>query len=293
VYTDLFLDGERRSPSVVWVLERLSKGCFPPGEHALQPPQESDTRTILGQGQVRRGDSRRDAVSRQVSSISAMSPPAAVESRLSLGALLTRIALLLSGSLIVTTCYALTVRADLGLGPLFVLQDGVARHAGIAIGTAVTVIGFALVFVALALRFMPGPGTLVLPILAGVTLNVLLTHVPTLHGLLLRTACVLVASWLMALGGAMIIRASVGVAAYDAVMLGLRRVTGRPLAPIRLAMEATVLTGGWLLDGSVGVGTAITGLLIGPGIQFWLHVIGDPTITPILEARLEAVSTLG
>ena len=102
------------------------------------------------------------------------------------------------------------------------------------------------------------------------TLDALLPHVPTLHGWPLRIAGVLVATWLMALGGALIIRASVGVAAYDAVMLGLRRVLRRPLAPIRLGMEATVLTVGWLLGGPVGVGTVITGLLIGPGIQFWL-----------------------
>ena len=155
------------------------------------------------------------------------------------------------------------------------------------------VIGFALVFVAVSLRFWPGPGTLVLPIFAGVTLNVLLSHVPILHGWPLRAAVVLLASWIMALGGAMIIRASVGVAAYDAVMLGLRRVTGRPLAPIRLAMEATVLTGGWLLGGSVGVGTVITGVLIGPGIQFWLRMIGEPAVAPTREEGDVAFSMLG
>ena len=218
-----------------------------------------------------------------------MSHLVAVESRHSVRSLLRRIALLFAGSLTATTCYALTIRAGLGLGPLFVLQDGVARHAGIAIGTSVTVIGFALVFVALALRFKPGPGTLVLPILGGVTLNALLPLVPTLHGWPLRTASVLVATWMMALGGAMIIRASVGVAAYDAVMLGLRRLTRRPLAPIRLAMEATVLAAGWLLGGSVGVGTVITGLLIGPGIHFWLRAMGDPTVAPAPQTKAESV----
>jgi uncharacterized membrane protein YczE len=78
----------------------------------------------------------------------------------------------------------------------------------------------------------------------------------------------------MALGGATMIRASVGVAAYDAVMLGLQRTFGHPLASIRLAMEATALALGWILGGSVGVGTVITGLLIGPGMQFWLRVFG-------------------
>jgi uncharacterized membrane protein YczE len=187
-----------------------------------------------------------------------------------------RVALLLTGSLISTICYAVTIRARLGLGPLYVLQDGIARHAGITIGTSVTLTGFALVFVAGALRSWPGPGTLLLPLLGGVTLDRLLPHVPILHGWPLRLAAVVAATWMMALAGALMIRASVGVAAYDAVMLGLQRIFARPLSPIRLAMEASALVAGWLLGGAIGVGTVITGLLIGPGIQFWLARIGEP-----------------
>jgi len=91
--------------------------------------------------------------------------------------------LLLAGSLISTVCYAVTIRAQLGLGPLYVLQDGIARHADIAIGTSVMLTGFALAFVAAALRSWPGPGTLMLPLLGGVTLDALLPHVPVLHAL--------------------------------------------------------------------------------------------------------------
>ena len=64
-----------------------------------------------------------------------------------------RVAMLLAGSLISTICYALTIRAHLGLGPLFVLQDGIAHHAGIAIGTAAMVTGFALVLAGVTIIF--------------------------------------------------------------------------------------------------------------------------------------------
>jgi uncharacterized membrane protein YczE len=184
--------------------------------------------------------------------------------------------LLLAGSTIATVCYALTIQAGLGLGPLFVLQQGFADHAGIAIGTSVTVLGFVSILIAVALRSWPGPGTLLLPIIGGVTLDWVLPDIPTIHGLVLRFSVVVAATVMMALGGAMMIRASVGVVGYDAVMLGLARVSGRPLAPIRLGMEATVLAVGWVLGGSVGVGTAITGLLIGPGLHFWVRILGGP-----------------
>ena len=195
----------------------------------------------------------------------------------SLRSLPGRATMLVTGELVATLCYALTIKAGLGLGPLFVLQVGVARLAGIAIGTAVIVVGFALVGLSMSLRSWPGPGTLLLPVLGGLSLDAMLPHLPTLHGWLLRLATVVVATWVMALGGALVIRASVGVDAYDAVMMGLHRIVGRPLGPIRLAMEATALAAGWLLGGPVGVGTVITGLLIGPGLQFWMRVVGAPT----------------
>lgn len=182
------------------------------------------------------------------------------------------------GSTISTICYALTIRANLGLGPLFVAQDGLARTVHISIGAAVMWCGMTLVVIAFMLGTRPRPGTLVLPFLAGATLNTILPVVPVVHGFALRVGVVIVATWLMALGGAMVIRAAVGPAAYDTVMLGLHRVTRRPIAPIRLTMEASVLALGWLLGGAVGLGTVLTGLLIGPAMQFWLGLLTVPGV---------------
>lgn len=187
--------------------------------------------------------------------------------------LLLRSGLLVVGSTVSTFCYALTIRAELGLGPLYVAQDGLARTIGVSIGTAVMISGVALIGLALVLRSRLGPGTLVLPFLSGFTLNALLPTIPVVHGWALRALVVVGATCFMAFGGALVIRASVGVAAYDAVMLGLHRVIRRPLAPIRLAMELSVLGCGWLLGGAVGPGTLITGLLIGPFIHLWLRVL--------------------
>ena len=207
--------------------------------------------------------------------------------------LVIRLASLLGGCGIATFCYALTIRASLGLGPLFVVQQGVARMIGAAIGQGVMVVGVGLVVVALCLRSWPGPGTLALPFLGGGLLDLMLPHVPAIHGLPLRLAVVVVATWVMAFGGALTIRAGLGVAAYDAVMLGLRRSSGRSLRLVRLIMELTMLGCGWLLGGSVGVGTAITAVLIGPGIQFWLFVLGRPAVSSVGELRLRRPAPVG
>jgi uncharacterized membrane protein YczE len=95
-----------------------------------------------------------------------------------------------------------------------------------------------------------------------------------IHSVPLQIVTVLAATWVMALGGALMVRARIGFAAYDGIMLGLHRLLGHPLAPIRIAMEAVALVVGWILGGAAGVGTVITGVLIGPALQFWLRAVG-------------------
>jgi uncharacterized membrane protein YczE len=188
--------------------------------------------------------------------------------------LLGRSLQLVLGCSLATWCYALTIRAGIGLGPLFVVQQGVARTTGMSIGHAVMLVGLGLIVTAMLLRTWPGPGTIVLPFLGGAILDTVLPVAPAVHGIGLEIVVVLVSTWVMALGGALVIRGAVGVAAYDAVMLGLARLTGLPLAPVRLAMELTMLGCGWLIGGTVGLGTVLTGVLIGPSLQFWMKLLG-------------------
>ncbi|HTZ07677.1 MAG TPA: hypothetical protein VMB72_01315 [Acidimicrobiales bacterium] len=206
-----------------------------------------------------------------------------------------RWALLVAGSTLSTLCYAVTIKASLGLGPLFVLQDGFGRTTGISIGAAVTATGFMFVALTTALRSWPGAGTLVVPVLGGVTLDALLPHVPAVPGLPLRLVAVFGATWLMALAGVLMIRAGVGINAYDGVMLGLHRLLGGRVALVRLGMEATVLVVGGILGGALGVGTVITGGLIGPGMQFWLRVTRTATLPrrPTATAPTTPAATAG
>jgi uncharacterized membrane protein YczE len=189
---------------------------------------------------------------------------------------LRRVLLLVAGSALSTLCYALTIRAGLGLGPLYSVQEGVAGHLGISIGTAVMIVGVLFVLLALALRSWPGPGTLVLPFLGGELLNLMLPSLPVIHGVAWRVLTVLGATWFMALGGALMIHAKLGPSSYDLTMLGLRARTGRSIAAVRLSMEGSMLVSGWLLGGAIGPGTVMTGVLIAPGMQFWLRLLGDP-----------------
>jgi uncharacterized membrane protein YczE len=83
-----------------------------------------------------------------------------------------------------------------------------------------------------------------------------------------------VASWFMGLGGALMIEARLGATAYDATMMGIRRWTGGPIIVVRLSMEISMLVLGWVLGGAIGIGTALTALLIAPSMHFWLRILG-------------------
>jgi uncharacterized membrane protein YczE len=198
-----------------------------------------------------------------------------------------RLGLLFGGCLLSAVCYALTIKADLGLGPLYAVQQGVARHLHITQGHAVMITGSILCVIALSLRMWPGIGTVSLPFIMGSYLDWLTPHTPVPQGLLARLVVVVLASWFMALGGAIIIRGRVGAAAPDLCMLAISQRTGRSNRSVRLAMEASWIAMGWLLGGTIGVGTVITGLLIGPALHFWIELV-----TPTSSGASPVVSAL-
>lgn len=185
--------------------------------------------------------------------------------------MVNRVALIVAGAAVSAVMYALTIKAALGLGPLYVVQEGIAGHLGITIGQSVMVAGSSLCLISIAMRQWPGVGTVTLPFLMGGMVDAILPHTPGVDGLVLRALVVVVASFFMAFGGALIIRSRLGAAAPDLVMLGLSRLTGVNNRNVRLAMEASWIAGGWLLGGAVGVGTVITGLMIGPSLHFWIQ----------------------
>ncbi len=184
-----------------------------------------------------------------------------------------RVALILGGTAITATCYAATIEADLGLGPLFAVQEGIAEHLDITQGRAVMIVGSTLCLVAALMRRWPGPGTVSLPFVMGALVDFVIPHTPDMNGLVLRLVVVVVASWFMCLGGAMVIRARVGAAAPDLLMLALSERAGRTNRQVRLGLEASWLLMGWALGGTIGVGTVITGLLIGPALHFWIELV--------------------
>ena len=114
------------------------------------------------------------------------------------------------------------------------------------------------------LREKPGLGTLANVVMVGGTIDLVLWLVPDAHGSVLRWGCCLVGVLVNGIATGMYIGAGLGPGPRDGLMTGLARRTGRSIRLVRTALEVTVLVLGWILGGTVGIGTVIYLLAIGP-----------------------------
>jgi uncharacterized membrane protein YczE len=155
------------------------------------------------------------------------------------------------------------VLAGLGLDPWDVLHQGLARQTGIAIGTWSILVGAIVLCLWIPLRQRPGLGTLCNVVAIGGVMDVVLWLVPAPHGLTLRVVCLAGGVFLNGVATGAYIGAGLGPGPRDGLMTGLAA-RGHSIRVVRTAIELTVLVSGFALGGSVGIGTVVYALAIGP-----------------------------
>ncbi|MEA2349060.1 MAG: hypothetical protein QOG41_1062 [Thermoleophilaceae bacterium] len=171
---------------------------------------------------------------------------------------------------------ALLVASDLGTSPWTVLAQGVARQTPLGIGSATIVISALVLLAWIPLRQRPGLGTILNAILVGISIDVTLAALPAHLPLGVRWAFVPAGIALVALASGLYLTSRLGPGPRDGLMTGLHRRTGRSLRLVRVCIELTAVAVGFALGGVVGVGTLAFALLIGPGVQFFVHRLGGP-----------------
>lgn len=183
-----------------------------------------------------------------------------------------RVGQLYIGLLVYGLSGALQVRSGLGLDPWDVFHQGIAEHLGLAIGTVVIIVGAAVLLFWIPLRQRPGLGTLSNAVLIGLAMNWSLTLLPHEAALGWRIAEMGVGVGLCGVATGMYIGAAFGPGPRDGLMTGLARRSGRSIRLVRTGIELTVLAAGWLLGGTVGVGTVLFALAIGPLAQLFIPI---------------------
>lgn len=168
---------------------------------------------------------------------------------------------------------AIMVRAGLGLDPWDVFHQGLALRTGMTIGLASAVVGVAVLLAWIPLRNRPGIGTVANVIVIAVTVDLGLWLIPEPSSLPLRAAMMVAAVVLNAVSTVLYIGAGLGPGPRDGLMTGLVSRTGRSVRLVRTTIEVTVLTVGWLLGGTVGIGTVVYAFGIGPLVQLFVKLI--------------------
>lgn len=191
------------------------------------------------------------------------------------------IARLLVGLYLVGLGLAMMIHAGLGVPPWDVLSQGLQFQTGWSFGIAATVISAIVLLLWIPIRQKPGIGTLINAISIGPFADLSKPLMPEIEGFWANLAFVLVGLAVVAVGSGLYISAGLGGGPRDGLMVGLTRVLGLPFWAVRTSCEALVLISGWLLGGTVGLGTALFAVGIGYMLQVTMKLFGfDPKASP-------------
>lgn len=182
--------------------------------------------------------------------------------------------ILLAGLYAFGTGEALIVLGGLGVSPWTVLAQGLATLLPMSIGAATLLVSVVVLLVWIPLRERPGLGTVANAVVIALALQVGVSVLPVAEGVPMQLSFVLVGIALVGLGSGFYLTTNLGPGPRDGMMTGLHQRTGIPVGRVRMGIEVVVLGVGWLLGGTVGVGTVLFALLIGPSVAQGLAIAG-------------------
>ncbi|MET8906713.1 hypothetical protein [Micromonospora sp. NPDC004551] len=186
-----------------------------------------------------------------------------------------RLVRLLGGLALFGASVALMVRADLGLSSWDVLHQGLAGRTGLPLGWVVNGVALLVLLLWFPLRQRPGVGTLANVALVGLALDAVLAVLPPVSALPARIVLLLLGVLLNGVATGLYLGARLGPGPRDGLMTGLAG-RGLPIGRVRTLIELAVLAVGWLLGGTVGPGTLLYALAIGPLAQFLIPRLAVP-----------------
>ena len=187
----------------------------------------------------------------------------------SLRELRRRLPRLLIGIVLLGVGVAMMVEARLGLSPYDVLHQGLAERTGLSLGAVVVLLGIVILVLWIPLRQRPGIGTVINTLTVGLVIDLALEVLPEPDLAVARVAMLLGGIGITALGIGLYIGAGLGPGPRDGLMTGIAA-KGYPLWAVRTALELAALAIGWVLGGTVGVGTILFAFSIGPLGHFFL-----------------------
>ena len=187
---------------------------------------------------------------------------------------------------------AMILHAGLGNIPWDVLHQGLAEHVGLSVGTVTIIVGAVVLLLWLPIRQRPGFGTVANVIVIGLAFDAVSPYLPDHPKLLVAIPMMLGGIVVNAFATALYIGARLGPGPRDGLMTGLVARTGWSVRVIRTVLEVTVVAIGFLLGGTLGIGTALYAFGVGPLIQWFARVMRvDRAVAGDTAVRVDADDT--
>lgn len=183
----------------------------------------------------------------------------------------------------------LMVQSELGNPPWDVFHEGVSLSTPLSIGTAAIVTSFGVLVFWIPLRERPGIGTLANAVLIGVFIDLTVLFIDTPESLALQVLLMVGGVIAVGIGSGLYIGVRLGPGPRDGLMTGLAK-RGISLTVARTGVEAAALLVGWVLGGTLGFGTVLFAVGIGPLVEFFLarFDLGTPDVTPQPAGSIDA-----
>jgi uncharacterized membrane protein YczE len=168
----------------------------------------------------------------------------------------------------------LLIVSAMGNSPWTVLAEGIHLDVGFSIGLITIFISIVVLLFWLPLKQKPGIGTILNALIIGLMIDVCIKFMPTPENYISQLLLAIIAVLTVGLGGGIYLVANLGPGPRDGLMIGLQKKTNLPIAVVRAFLEITVMSIGWYLGGTVGVGTLLFAFGIGPAVALSLFIVG-------------------
>ena len=160
-----------------------------------------------------------------------------------------------------------------GASPWSVLAQGISLNLDLSIGTITLLISIAVLILWIPLGQKPGMGTIFNALIIALMIDLCIKFVPTPTNYFYQLILAVVSVITVGIGGGIYLVSNLGAGPRDGLMIGLQKVTNLPVALVRAILEISVVSVGWYLGGTVGVGTLLFAFGIGPCVALGLFIV--------------------
>ena len=160
-----------------------------------------------------------------------------------------------------------------GASPWSVLAQGISLNVNLSIGTITLLVSIGVLILWIPLGQKLGMGTIFNALIIAIMIDLCINFAPTPSNYIYQLILAVVSVILVGIGGGIYLVSNLGAGPRDGLMIGLQKKTNLPIAVVRGTLEISVVTIGWYLGGTVGVGTLLFAFGIGPCVAFGLYLV--------------------